>query len=157
MSDTRAVSKQSRRVSYSCFHLPEGREEEASGDNPRESSGSMAVAASSFDAWLSKKLQALNTDEGVFGTYIKGILESDEPEDEKTEALESILAGITVSGYYADDLQVRMRAVASSSRSKIDARSFRKYAFLARTRTSPAILIRARVFYDSSSSRDILY
>ena len=57
----------------------------------------MAVTASSFDAWLSKKLQALNTDEGVFGTYIKGILEGDETEDEKTEALESILAGITVS------------------------------------------------------------
>jgi len=56
----------------------------------------MAVAASSFDAWLSKKLQALNTDEGVFGTYIRGILEGDETEDEKTEALESILAGITV-------------------------------------------------------------
>ncbi|XP_032685374.1 coiled-coil domain-containing protein 43 [Odontomachus brunneus] len=55
----------------------------------------MAVAASSFDAWLSEKLQALNTDESVFGTYIKGILEGDESEDEKTEALESILAGIT--------------------------------------------------------------
>jgi len=56
----------------------------------------MAVAANSFDAWLNKKLQALNTDEGVFGTYIRGILEGDETEDEKTEALESILAGITV-------------------------------------------------------------
>ncbi|KAK2583987.1 hypothetical protein KPH14_006447 [Odynerus spinipes] len=55
----------------------------------------MAVATSSFDSWLSKKLQALNTDEGVFGSYIKGILEGDETEDEKTEALESILAGIT--------------------------------------------------------------
>ena len=55
----------------------------------------MAVAASSFDSWLSKKLQALNTDESVFGSYIKGILEGDETEDEKTEALESILAGIT--------------------------------------------------------------
>lgn len=86
-----------------------------SGDKPHESPGSMAVAANSFDAWLSKKLQALNTDEGVFGTYIKGILESDEPEDEKTEALESILAGITVSGHYADDFEVRMRAVASSA------------------------------------------
>ncbi|XP_017795212.1 PREDICTED: coiled-coil domain-containing protein 43 [Habropoda laboriosa] len=55
----------------------------------------MAVATNSFDSWLSKKLQALNTDEGVFGSYIKGILEGDETEDEKTEALESILAGIT--------------------------------------------------------------
>lgn len=62
----------------------------------------MAVAASSFDAWLSEKLQALNTDESVFATYIKGILEGDESEDEKTEALESILAGVTVS----DDLSL---------------------------------------------------
>lgn len=49
----------------------------------------------SFDSWLSEKLQALNTDEGVFGSYIKGILEGDETEDEKMEALEGILAGIT--------------------------------------------------------------
>ncbi|KAG7203353.1 hypothetical protein KM043_013428 [Ampulex compressa] len=55
----------------------------------------MAVATNSFDAWLSKKLEALNTDEGVFGSYIKGILQGDETDDEKTEALESILAGIT--------------------------------------------------------------
>ncbi|XP_017880233.1 coiled-coil domain-containing protein 43 [Ceratina calcarata] len=55
----------------------------------------MAVATNSFDSWLSKKLQSLNTDEGVFGSYIKGILEGDETEDEKTEALEGILAGIT--------------------------------------------------------------
>ncbi|XP_003705894.1 coiled-coil domain-containing protein 43 [Megachile rotundata] len=55
----------------------------------------MAVATNSFDSWLSKKLQALNTDEGVFGSYIKGILEGDESEDEKTEALEGILSGIT--------------------------------------------------------------
>ncbi|XP_076634648.1 coiled-coil domain-containing protein 43 [Colletes latitarsis] len=55
----------------------------------------MALAINSFDSWLSTKLQALNTDEGVFGSYIKGVLEGDESEDEKTEALEGILAGIT--------------------------------------------------------------
>ncbi|XP_057324965.1 coiled-coil domain-containing protein 43-like isoform X5 [Microplitis mediator] len=55
----------------------------------------MDVAINTFDSWLSKKLQALNTDEGVFGAYIRGILEGDETEDEKTEALESILSGIT--------------------------------------------------------------
>ncbi|XP_008545362.1 coiled-coil domain-containing protein 43 isoform X1 [Microplitis demolitor] len=55
----------------------------------------MDVAINTFDSWLSKKLQALNTDEGVFGAYIKGILEGDETEDEKTEALQSILSGIT--------------------------------------------------------------
>lgn len=56
----------------------------------------MAIVSNSFDCWLNSKLQALNTDEGVFGSYIKGILEGDETEDEKTEALEGILAGITV-------------------------------------------------------------
>lgn len=56
----------------------------------------MAVATNSFDDWLSKKLQDLKTDEGIFGSYIKGILQGDETEEEKIEALESILTGITV-------------------------------------------------------------
>lgn len=56
----------------------------------------MAVATNSFDDWLNKKLQALKTDEGIFGSYIKGILQGDETEDEKIEALEGILTGITV-------------------------------------------------------------
>ncbi|XP_057324962.1 coiled-coil domain-containing protein 43-like isoform X2 [Microplitis mediator] len=60
----------------------------------------MDVAINTFDSWLSKKLQALNTDEGVFGAYIRGILEGDETEDEKTEALESILSGITIAVNY---------------------------------------------------------
>ncbi|XP_006608806.1 coiled-coil domain-containing protein 43 [Apis dorsata] len=55
----------------------------------------MAVATNSFDDWLNKKLQALKTDEGIFGSYIKGILQGDETEDEKIEALEGILTGIT--------------------------------------------------------------
>lgn len=64
----------------------------------------MAVSLNPFDSWLSSKLESLNTDEGVFGSYIRGILEGDETEDEKTEALESILAGIMVR---IDDSEVR--------------------------------------------------
>lgn len=47
-----------------------------------------------FSAWLGKKLTELNTDEGVFGSYIQGILESDETTEEKNEALQSILSEI---------------------------------------------------------------
>lgn len=47
-----------------------------------------------FDSWLNVKLKSLNTDENVFGFYIKGILEGEESEDEKVEALEGILAEI---------------------------------------------------------------
>ena len=116
----------------------------------------MAVAANSFDAWLSEKLQALNTDESVFGTYIKGILESDEPEDEKTEALEGILAGVTVSAIetsYADIFEVSMRAVAIS-RSKIDARPSPKVCiFASHVHLSSNLDSRARVFRNLSSTR----
>jgi len=50
-----------------------------------------------FQSWLSSKLKSLDTDEGVFGSYITGILTGDEGLDEKTEALEGILSEITAS------------------------------------------------------------
>ena len=49
-----------------------------------------------FDVWLGNKLRELNTDEGVFGSYIKGILIGDDSHDEKAEALEGIISEITV-------------------------------------------------------------
>ncbi|XP_046401454.1 coiled-coil domain-containing protein 43 isoform X2 [Ischnura elegans] len=55
----------------------------------------MADSEEDFECWLNSKLRALNTDEGVFGTYIKGILEGEETLDDKTEALEGILSEIT--------------------------------------------------------------
>ncbi|XP_030377619.1 coiled-coil domain-containing protein 43 [Scaptodrosophila lebanonensis] len=48
-------------------------------------------ATAEFQRWLDEQLRALNTDESVFGTYIVGILEGDDTQDEKTEALEGIL------------------------------------------------------------------
>lgn len=50
-----------------------------------------------FVAWLNGKLREFNTDEGIFGSYITGILEGDETSEEKTEALEGILAEIIES------------------------------------------------------------
>lgn len=54
----------------------------------------MATAIDSFSSWLGNKLKDLNTDENVFGSYITGILDSDETNDEKNEALQGILAEI---------------------------------------------------------------
>lgn len=48
-----------------------------------------------FDSWLGVKLKSLGTDENVFGDYIKGILEGEESQEEKIEALEGILAEIS--------------------------------------------------------------
>lgn len=55
--------------------------------------------AADFDTWLSLKLKSLDTDETVFGSYIKGILEGEESHDEKIEAIEGILGEIAPVSY----------------------------------------------------------
>ena len=48
-----------------------------------------------FENWLTKKLQELKTDEGVFLPYIVGILEGDEEsEEEKAEGITGLLADV---------------------------------------------------------------
>ncbi|KAJ6647823.1 Coiled-coil domain-containing protein 43 [Pseudolycoriella hygida] len=47
-----------------------------------------------FFTWLNIKLRELKTDENVYGSYISGILDSDESSEEKKEALEEILSQI---------------------------------------------------------------
>nr|CAI5852786.1 unnamed protein product [Callosobruchus analis] len=54
----------------------------------------MATALEDFPNWLNKRLKELNTDEAVFGTYILGILDSDETSEEKIEALQGMLSEI---------------------------------------------------------------
>lgn len=56
-----------------------------------------AVAVDEFTVWLGNKLQALNTDENIFGSYITGILDGDDSVEEKIEAIEELLAEIIVS------------------------------------------------------------
>nr|CAD7569173.1 unnamed protein product [Timema californicum] len=59
-----------------------------------------AAGVDNFDSWLSFKLRALNTDENVFGSYIKGILEGEETLEDKTEALEGILSEMIVGAHH---------------------------------------------------------
>lgn len=59
----------------------------------------MAAAVEEFQPWLIDKLRSLKTDENIFGSYISGILESEESIDEKKDALEGILSEIVVSNY----------------------------------------------------------
>lgn len=51
----------------------------------------MAVAESTFSAWLLTKLNAMKVDENVLLNYILSIVEGDEPRDEKLEILQSVL------------------------------------------------------------------
>uniref|UniRef100_A0A182VTX8 Coiled-coil domain-containing protein 43 n=1 Tax=Anopheles minimus TaxID=112268 RepID=A0A182VTX8_9DIPT len=52
------------------------------------------TAVDEFNSWLSSKLRASKADVSVFGSYITGILEGDENNEEKVEALEGILSAI---------------------------------------------------------------
>lgn len=56
----------------------------------------MAALEDEFDDWLCAKLKDLNTDQDVYSTYIKSILEGDESNDDKLEALEGVLVEIEV-------------------------------------------------------------
>lgn len=58
------------------------------------------AAGSVFSEWLGEKLRELNTDDSVFGSYIVGILDSDETQEEKIEALQGILGEIVESVGY---------------------------------------------------------
>ncbi|XP_056638628.1 coiled-coil domain-containing protein 43 isoform X2 [Diorhabda sublineata] len=54
----------------------------------------MAAAIEDFSNWLREKLKELNTDETVFGSYIQGILDSDDTAEEKSDAVRGILTEI---------------------------------------------------------------
>lgn len=60
----------------------------------------MAAAIQDFPQWLNSKLQELNADETVFGSYIQGILDSDETSEEKNEDLQGILSEFVESVSY---------------------------------------------------------
>jgi hypothetical protein len=54
----------------------------------------MAAGGDDFESWLSLKLQALNMNERVLGTYVTGFLEGEETLEDKTEGLEGILSEV---------------------------------------------------------------
>ncbi|CAN8003468.1 unnamed protein product [Ixodes pacificus] len=56
----------------------------------------MAALCSDFELWLADKLRTLSIDPDVFGSYITGILEGTETEEEKSEALQGILSEVCV-------------------------------------------------------------
>lgn len=60
------------------------------------------AAVDEFNSWLSSKLRASKADVSVFGSYITGILEGDENNEEKVEALEGILGAIIVRLRFPD-------------------------------------------------------
>nr|XP_019962396.1 PREDICTED: coiled-coil domain-containing protein 43 [Paralichthys olivaceus] len=48
--------------------------------------------AGEFESWLNDRLDSLEVDREVYGTYILGVLQEDESDEEKEDALQGILS-----------------------------------------------------------------
>ena len=49
-----------------------------------------------FEEWLSSRMKQLGLDEDVFGSYVTGVLDSEDTDEDRKEALKGILEGMTV-------------------------------------------------------------
>ncbi|XP_006000220.1 coiled-coil domain-containing protein 43 [Latimeria chalumnae] len=52
----------------------------------------MATPGGGFEVWLDKRLEELEVDKDVYASYIHGVLQEEENEEEKLDALQSILS-----------------------------------------------------------------
>lgn len=53
--------------------------------------------AGEFESWLNDRLDSLEVDREVYGAYILGVLQEEECDDEKEDALQGILSAFVVS------------------------------------------------------------
>lgn len=53
--------------------------------------------AGEFESWLNDRLDSLEVDREVYGTYILGVLEEEESDEEREDALQGILSAFVVS------------------------------------------------------------
>lgn len=78
--------------------------------------GKMAApeqVAGEFENWLNDRLDSLEVDREVYGAYILGVLQEEENDDEKKDALQGILSAFLVSArrMSMDDTRSRSSAV----------------------------------------------
>lgn len=52
-----------------------------------------------FESWLNDRLDSLEVDRDVYGTYILGVLQEEETDEEKEDALNGILSAFVVILY----------------------------------------------------------
>ena len=51
----------------------------------------------SFEDWLSCRMRQIGLDEDVFGSYVTGVLDSEDTDEDRKDALIGILEGMTVT------------------------------------------------------------
>lgn len=53
--------------------------------------------AGDFESWLNDRLDSLEVDREVYGVYILGVLQEEESDEEKEDALQGILSAFLVN------------------------------------------------------------
>lgn len=69
--------------------------------SPKDPKGAKMAApvtdAGEFESWLNDRLDSLEVDREVYGAYILGVLQEEENDEEKEDALQGILSAFLVS------------------------------------------------------------
>lgn len=75
--------------------VPDGRT--GSGSGPRADMAVLAVSGGEFEQWLGGRLDGLGADREVYSCYILALLQEEENEQEKRDALIGILSAFVVN------------------------------------------------------------
>ncbi|XP_067047182.1 coiled-coil domain-containing protein 43-like [Acropora muricata] len=82
-----------------------------------DSTSDISDGCEEFKDWLSSRLKTLGLDEDVFGSYVTGVLDSEDTDEERKDALIGILDGMTE--YPLEDLCSEVLNRWKSSRAEI--------------------------------------
>lgn len=68
-------------------------------------------SAGEFEKWLNERLDGFGADREVYGAYILGVLQEEENDEEKSDALNSILAAFVVGTRRASCAPTRVQSL----------------------------------------------
>lgn len=97
------------------FSTGSGKGQPWASEGPKGAKMAAPVAdAGEFESWLNDRLDSLEVDREVYGAYILGVLQEEETDDEKEDALQGILSAFLViihSGMYRSATEAAFSAV----------------------------------------------
>lgn len=79
------------KTGYKCTAANQDHKEIKMADGP-----SSVQREESFEEWLICRMRQLGLDEDVFGSYVTGVLDSEDTDEDRKDALIGILEGMTV-------------------------------------------------------------
>lgn len=75
-------------------------------------------SAGEFEKWLDERLESLGADREVYGAYILGVLQEEESDEEKSDALNGILSAFVVGSRRDSRAPTRAQSPTASCRTR---------------------------------------